>query len=1703
MGSQGSQGPCDPFNFSSQSSSFERALAALPLSPPTLPPAKRTSSSTSVPTDPSSPSPVLPPCFPVRSAAPLPLLKPAGPVLTSKRPLNKLEEYELKAYAPSRFGEVGDYMKNKRMKLQLQNREIAQTRQDGVPQIFKGLAIYINGYVQPSLQELRDMFLSHGGEYHAYLDKKSLVTHIVATNLTPAKIKEFQHRKVVTPSWIVESTQAGKLLPWSNYRWRPVPLATSTSNSRPTQPSQLTTQRSIRSFSGQYYEPVKQPLKPLITEPSLMSPSPDSITANLSAKHTLTVLKKQSSSSLNRSSSSLILAKTDISPPRTTPSSFVRKEKTRVSQEIIRPVTDLEVEEELLVMDSFEHSRDSQEEHAKEGDSLKGKGKNLRRKKEKGKKKKRADPFSSSSSSSSSASDEEADKRTKRSMSHRLSSQRVRLEMTARSLTRSQRAAVQPNPYDDDFLDQPTSKLKPSSRPTVADRSLRLYQSLSTDRLPLDMPQTSLVKTRDQPTSTRDRARDQNRSQLSPRTTLELSNDDPLLLVPSNKTSISTQPKTYRSLKTARIPSTLIIPSDPRPTSLKENSKTTSRERSEREEGKAKRKKRTRRVRFEDEVDIGMKRTDLTGALKSPPPLLQSTPLGATKSRCLEDLEIEKEERRALMMLDKMRRIESDLISEEKQNDGRAVSSFKASSTSLPTLVSPSPLSHTSHAEQSTVPSRTSIESTESPAQLPTTHPQPVLVGIAPAEKVVSISHVDTLKSPKSALVVNSMTRYALHEEHPQARELMQDSAWRRGHTAQSETFLEGYYGKSRLHHLSNWKAELKVLVAQARCDSRSLPVSRVLAPHSLADSFLPRPASLTTSVKRSGRGERIIMHCDFDAFFVSVGLAGEERKALRGRPVVVCHSLTGGRQSTSEIASPSYEARAFGIKAGMSLGQAKRLCPEVKSIPYEFEKYKSTSLKFYTILLSYADSFFQAVSIDEALMEVTSRVNDLAKNGTERAGRELAERIREDIRQATGCEVSIGVASNTLLARLATRRAKPAGSFHLIQDRVSEFMESLDVADLWGIGRETKLKIEAAFKTTRVGELLKKRLGEFQHILGPKTGETVYNACRGIDSKPLKEESERRSVSAEVNYGVRFEKNSQAEDFLQNLSVEVSNRMKKVDRAGRMITLKIMKRAEGAPVEAPKFMGHGKCDVVNKSKELVGSRGGATDDPVAIGKAAVTLLKLMDIPASELRGIGIMITKLEDPVVISNLKKAGQTTLTFQKPDVASVPKSAQTSILPPPSPPTSAAPAVVAPPVDLPTCLDQSILDVALVDSSTSAPTNADRQSIHAILTNTPRTTKKPSPPPGTPLNLLPAYSQVDKETLAQLPSSMIRELYPQWQSTQSKPSYSQPNDVPSPSIQLVDSPPPLRNPSPVKKSRVDVSHIAKQLRPSKKSPMRNPPACFAPPVAGRSLPAIESLQANASRKLAPKGSLEEITQLAELLGWDLNFIKSLPPADLKEILDEGRRQRDVRDRLVRKGSGDKSNPTSAFPPRVTSLTPEKALHDRPGNQLITMIPTRSMATMSRDNHTTDRWKGDPPAPILGKKNKLDPEVLAQGQSIDCLREIISSWVDTEGATGPSLPGVQMVGDFVVACVKTKGKGHKERARKLLSWWEYELTERWPENKFSMSQDTYRNEEEEEEGRLKGAGALWWGALKACLKRLNEVHYLPALGCSLSLSK
>ncbi|KAF9533654.1 hypothetical protein CPB83DRAFT_873629 [Crepidotus variabilis] len=508
---------------------------------------------------------------------------------------------------------------------------------------------------------------------------------------------------------------------------------------------------------------------------------------------------------------------------------------------------------------------------------------------------------------------------------------------------------------------------------------------------------------------------------------------------------------------------------------------------------------------------------------------------------------------------------------------------------------------------------------------------------------------------------------YAADKSNLNAQRVMADPEWRKANTSASSTFIEGYYKNSRLHHLSIWKAELKDLVslAQEQAELSASSPSRVPSDVDVSSNsglsmrgkdLMMR--SLTSKSKWKGKGKaadeenRVIMHCDFDCFFVAAGLVS--RPQLKGRPVVVCHSQgnQGGASSTSEIASSSYEARKFGIKNGMSLQQAKQLCPEVQTIPYEFERYKEYSLLFYTVLMACADDL-EAVSVDEALIDVSLTVNELRKDpqyldSSRDVAKEFADKIRAEVRKATTCEISIGISHNILLARLATRRAKPGGSYHLTHNKIAAFLAPLDICDVRGFGWSTKQKAQEKLGTTVLGELATKSKGVLIDALGKVMGETLYNAVRGIDDKKLESDKPRKSVSCEINYGIRFEDNDQAETFIRQMATEVKKRLDAVDMLGRSITLKIMKRDATSPVEPPKFLGHGACDLFNKQTPLIAPGGRATNDEKVIGDHAWRLLKSFNFDPKELRGIGIQIQKLESSKSSMNIP-SGQVLLSFK----------------------------------------------------------------------------------------------------------------------------------------------------------------------------------------------------------------------------------------------------------------------------------------------------------------------------------------------------------------------------------------------------------------------------------------------------------------------
>lgn len=236
----------------------------------------------------------------------------------------------------------------------------------------------------------------------------------------------------------------------------------------------------------------------------------------------------------------------------------------------------------------------------------------------------------------------------------------------------------------------------------------------------------------------------------------------------------------------------------------------------------------------------------------------------------------------------------------------------------------------------------------------------------------------------------------------------------------------------------------------------------------------------------------------------------------------------------------------------------------------------------------------------------------------------EFVSHVRDEILQKTGCPCSAGIGENKLQARMATKKAKPNGQFHLLPENVEKFFKEIFISDLPGVGYSTTLKLNN-LQIKTCADLQQIPLSRLQQEFGKKLGETLHQYSRGIDNRPLTYDQVRKSVSAEVNYGIRFTEEHELNKFLNQLCNEVHNRLNEISAKGKTITLKYMVRAKSAPIETAKFMGHGFCDNVTKSTTLLTS----TCDLKIIKETVFNIKNVLNVPPQELRGIGIQISKL------------------------------------------------------------------------------------------------------------------------------------------------------------------------------------------------------------------------------------------------------------------------------------------------------------------------------------------------------------------------------------------------------------------------------------------------------------------------------------------
>jgi DNA polymerase-4 len=284
----------------------------------------------------------------------------------------------------------------------------------------------------------------------------------------------------------------------------------------------------------------------------------------------------------------------------------------------------------------------------------------------------------------------------------------------------------------------------------------------------------------------------------------------------------------------------------------------------------------------------------------------------------------------------------------------------------------------------------------------------------------------------------------------------------------------------------------------------------------------------------------RTVLHFDLDAFFCSVEVLLSPD--LKGKAFVV----GGSSKSRGVVASASYEARAYGIRSAMPTAQALHLAPNLIVISHRHGTYGTYSKQVMELVRQNAPRV-QQISIDEAFLDVSD---------DPRSGREIASSLQSEINQRFNLPTSWGVASNKLVAKIATEVGKPNGLIVVPPGTEEEFLAPLPVRMIPGIGPKMASKL-GEHGITLIGELARFDPGDLTDMFG-KYGPELAAKARGEDDRPVEEIHEPKSMSAERTFAVDISDEARLQRVLLRLSEEVGHRLRKAGLAGWTVKLKI-----------------------------------------------------------------------------------------------------------------------------------------------------------------------------------------------------------------------------------------------------------------------------------------------------------------------------------------------------------------------------------------------------------------------------------------------------------------------------------------------------------------------------------------------------------------
>lgn len=332
------------------------------------------------------------------------------------------------------------------------------------------------------------------------------------------------------------------------------------------------------------------------------------------------------------------------------------------------------------------------------------------------------------------------------------------------------------------------------------------------------------------------------------------------------------------------------------------------------------------------------------------------------------------------------------------------------------------------------------------------------------------------------------------------------------------------------------------------------------------------------------------ILHVDMDAFFASVELI--ERPELAGRPVII--GREGGR---GVVVSATYEARAFGVYSAMPMGQAMRACPQAIVIEPSRGKYLAASAAVMAILRD-ESPHVDVVSVDEAFIDVASAIR---RSGS---ATEVARRIRQRVHDEQGLTCSIGVATVTMVAKIASTLAKPNGLLVVPRADTRTFLHALPVGRLWGVGAKTAASLNAIGIVT-VADLAEVPSARLARYVGKQNAARLLALADGQETRPLGAVPADRTIGSERTFDVDEADRQRLEAALADESDTVCRRLRELELTAARVAIK---------VRFPDFR------TIDRSHTLAAP----TDSAAAVTGAAHQLLRQSVPSGTAIRLIGV-----------------------------------------------------------------------------------------------------------------------------------------------------------------------------------------------------------------------------------------------------------------------------------------------------------------------------------------------------------------------------------------------------------------------------------------------------------------------------------------------